>query len=200
MTVSREAVAIIDYVEATGLPYRVTSVVRYPAPGERPRSYHEHKGTDGDGLAVDFAGVIPGVTPTTIDQMTAIYRAFLAVASQLAELIYSGPGIAVAVKNGKRVDGAATFGPTVWPDHRDHVHVAVPRGTFLSHPAGTIPKEAAVADDPNLPNLPDVAGFYPIVNTTTGECTGYYVLSKSGELHAFGPGAKWYGRSEVVGP
>jgi hypothetical protein len=55
-----------------------------------------------------------------------------------------------------------------------------------------------MADDPNLPNLPDIAGFYPVINSQTGECTGYYILSKLGELHAFGPGAKWHGRSEVV--
>jgi len=197
MTVSREARSIIAYLEATRLPHRITSVVRYPPEGQRPRSYHEQKGTDGLGLAVDFAGAAPGVSATTSEQMLEIYRAFLVVAHQLAELIYSGPGVTVAVKNGRRVDGAAVYGPLVWPDHRDHVHVAVPRGIFLSHPARTM-EENRMADDPNLPNLPDIAGFFPVINSQTGECTGYYILAKNGELHAFGPGARWHGRSEVV--
>jgi hypothetical protein len=196
--ISREAQAIIDFVESTGLPYRVTDV---NGPGHAPGSYHGAKGTGGLGLAVDFAGAIPGITPITMGQMAALYLAFLTVASQLAELIHAGPGITWAVKNGKRVAGAATFGPTVWADHRDHLHVAVPRGVFLtplSHPTSTIEEEPMPPDDPNLPNLPDIAGFYPVINTTTGECTGYYILAKNGELHAFGPGAKWHGRSEVV--
>lgn len=57
--------------------------------------------------------------------------------------------------------------------------------------------ETAMPDDPNLPNLPNIMGFYPIVNTTTGQCNGYYVLSDDGQLHAFGPGAPFFGRSEV---
>lgn len=200
MTISREAQSIIDYVEATGLPYRVTDV---NGPGHATGSYHYAKGTGGDGLAVDFGGAVPGVGPVTAPQMGAIYREFLNVAGQLAELIYSGADVdgrpvTVAVKNGRRVDGASFYGPATWKDHFDHVHVAVPRGTFLSHPFTTLMSGGLMADDPNLPNLPDIAGFYPVVNSTTGECTGYYILAKDGELHAFGPGAKFYGRSEVV--
>jgi hypothetical protein len=193
MTISREAQAIIDYVEATGLPYRVTDV---NGPGHAPNSYHYQTGTDGHGLAVDFAGVLPGVTPATAAQMSAIYVALFGAGAQLAELIYAGAGATKAIKDGKVVDGLTFYGPAVWADHRDHVHVAVHRGTFLSHRLGTL--EEHVADDPNLPNLPDILGFYPVVNTTTGECTGYYILAKDGELHAFGPGAKFFGRSEVV--
>lgn len=192
--ISQECQAIIDYVEATAVPYRVTDVV---GPGHAEGSYHYAQGTGAQGLAVDFAGVVPGVTAVTAAQMLAIYEAFLPVAGQLAELIYSGSGVTKAIKNGKVVDGRSFYGPLVWPDHRDHVHVAVDRGTFLSHPASTM-RENSMADDPNLPNLPDIAGFYPIINATTGECRGYYILAKDGELHAFGPGAPFFGRSEVV--
>ena len=53
-------------------------------------------------------------------------------------------------------------------------------------------------DDPNLPNITGPVSLHPLVNSA-GECTGYYVFStKTGELHSFGPGAKYYGRSEVV--
>lgn len=194
--ISRECQAIIDYVESSGVPYRVTDI---NGPGHVPGSYHYTPGTDGVGLAVDFAGVTPGVTVVTAAQMHDLYRLFLLVGSQLAELIYSGSGVEAGIKDGRFVHGKSFYGPLVWPDHRDHVHVAVPRGTFLaplSHPIGTL--EENMADDPALPNLPDILGFYPIVNTTTGRCEGYYILAKNGELHAFGPGAPYYGRSEVV--
>lgn len=196
---SREVQAILAYVESSGLPYRVTDV---NGPGHTAGSYHYAKGTGGDGLAVDFAGVIPGVTAVTEVQMAAIYRAFLDVAHQLAELIYSGAGVTHAIKNGKRVDGQTYYGPLTWADHRDHVHVAVPRGIFLtplSHPLRTM--EVVMADDPNLPNINGPATFHPVINTTTGECTGYYIFSpETVELHSFGPGAKWYGRSEDLTP
>jgi len=198
MTVSREARSIIAYLEATRLPHRITSVVRYPPKGQRPRSYHEQKGTDGLGLAVDFAGVAPGVSATTSEQMLEIYRAFLVIAHQLAELIYSGPGVTVAVKNGRRVDGAAVYGPLVWPDHRDHVHVAVPRGIFLSHPARTM-EEHAMPDDPNVPNIDGPVKIEFFRDPATGRCIGYYIYSDdTGEIHGFGPGAPYHGRSEVV--
>lgn len=113
--------------------------------------------------------------------------------SMILELIYSGPGN-VCVKNGRIVDGRKAFGPTVMQRHHDHVHLAVV-DTFTYNGSQEVPP---MADNPDLPNLPDIMGFYPVINTTTGVCTGYYILSKNGELHAFGPGAQFYGRSEVV--
>lgn len=127
--ISRESQAIIDYLESTGLPYRVTDV---NGPGHDDQSWHYVKATGGVGTAVDFGGVLPGITPATLAQMAGIYRALRDVAAQLAELIHNQPGISQAVKNGRLVDGASFYGPLVWPDHRDHVHVAVPRGTFLT--------------------------------------------------------------------
>ncbi len=129
MTVSREVRAIIGYAESTGLPYRISDI---NGPGHTTGSYHYATGTGGVGLAVDFGGVHPGVTATTINQMADIYRAFLEVSAQLAELIHAGKGTVIAVKNGRRVDGAAFYGPITWSDHIDHVHVAVPRGVFLT--------------------------------------------------------------------
>lgn len=195
MTISREAQSIIDYVESTGLAYRVTSVHRPKSTG----SYHAARGTDGDSLAVDLAAAMPGVTPVTVVQMAAIYRALLDVSAHLAELIFNGPGITVAVKNGRRVDGPTVYA-AVWDDHRNHVHAALPRGVFLtplSHPLRTM--EAVMADDPNLANITEgPVSFHPIFNAE-GHCTGYYIFSqKTGELHSFGDGAPYYGRSEVV--
>lgn len=192
---SREVAAIIGYLETSGVPYRVTDI---DGPGHAEGSYHYAPGTGGDGLAVDFAGAVPGVSPVTAAQMAAIYRQFLTVADRLAELIYSGLDVdgrpvTVAVHQGRRVDGPSFYGPAVWRDHFDHVHVAVPRGLFL-----TRPEEDPMADDPALPNLPDIEFFVPVVNSQTGQCTGYYIVAADGQLHAYGPGAPYYGRSEVV--
>lgn len=199
MTISREVQAIIDFVDAARVPYRVTDV---DGPGHADGSYHYAKGTGGVGLAVDFGGATLGVTPATAAQMAVIYRELSNVAGQLAELIYSGLDVdgrpvTMAVHGGRRVNGASFYGPAVWRDHFDHVHVAVTRGTFLSHPFSTL-KGGAMADNPDLPNLPDIKFFWPVVNTQTGHCTGYYIVSSDGQLHAFGPGAPYYGRSEVV--
>ena len=64
--------------------------------------------------------------------MSAIYNAFRGVAAQLAELIYNAPGITKAVLDGRLVDGASVYGAYQWNAHRNHVHVAVPRGVFLT--------------------------------------------------------------------
>lgn len=187
MTISRECQAIIDYVESSGLPYRVTDV---DGPGHAKGSYHYQ------GLAVDFAGVTPGVTPTTAAQMVDLYRLFLLVGPQLAELIHSGAGIGEAIKNGRLVDGAAFFGPVTWPDHRDHVHVAVPRGTILrplSQALGTLGVD--MADDPDRANVN--APIVGIAATPTGE--GYWLVSADGGVFTFGD-AKFYGNVEYVKP
>lgn len=130
VTTSRESQSIIDYVDSCGIPYRVTDV---NTPGvHSANSWHYAKGTGGVGTAVDFGGATRGVNPESTPQMLAIYRALLDVASQLAELIHAGAGITRAVKGGRLVAGAAFYGPVTWANHRNHVHVAVPRGTFLT--------------------------------------------------------------------
>jgi hypothetical protein len=195
VTISREAQAIIDFVEATGLPYRVTDV---DGPGHAKGSYHYRQGTGGVGLAVDLAGVTPGITPVTAAQMSAVYHVFLAVAAQLAELIYSGSGVTVAVKNGRRVDGATYYGATTWADHRDHVHVAVPRGIFLtplSHALGTLSTGGQMAGDPNRPNVN--APIMGIAATPTGK--GYWLVAADGGVFAFGD-ATFLGNVEYVKP
>lgn len=193
MTISRECQSIVDYVESTGLLYRVTDIA---GPGHAEGSYHYATGTGGDGLAVDLAGVTPGVTAATVIQMTAIYHAFMDVAGQLAELIYNAPGINTAVKNGKRVHGPSYYGPLVWGDHRDHVHVAVAKGTFLeplSEPLHTM--GGTVPDDPNRPNVN--APITGIAATPTGK--GYWLVAADGGVFAFGD-APFLGNVEYVLP
>jgi len=147
------------------------------------------------GRAVDLADRSGPGTDTV--QLLTINEAVIRLVplQMISELIYAGPGN-VCVQNGRIVNGMSVYGPVVMADHHNHVHLAVV-ATFTYN--GSQEVTPTMPDDPTLPNLPDILGFYPIVNTTTGECTGYYILAQDGELHAFGPGAKFYGRSEVVG-
>jgi hypothetical protein len=196
VTISREAQALIDFVEAARIPYRVTDV---SGAGHATGSYHYAKGTDDIGLAVDFAGVTPGVTMANAPQMAAVYHVFLNVAGQLAELIYSGADVdgrpvTVAVKNGRRVDGASFYG-AVWPDHFDHVHVAVPRGSFLSYPTPNLVTGGQMADDPNRPN--SIAPIVGIAATPTGK--GYWLVAADGGVFAFGD-ATYLGNVEHLLP
>lgn len=184
VTLSREVAAIIGYPK---VPARVTATT---GPGHAAGSYHNAPGTDGDGLAVDFAGVLPGVSPSTVNQMVAIYQDFLRVGSELAELIYNGPGTGVAIHDGARVDGAV-FYRDVWADHVNHVHVAVKRGTFLSHPVDTV-GGLSMADDPNIPN--SQARIVAAWGTPTGK--GYTIVTADGAVFCFGD-AEYHGRIEA---
>lgn len=115
---SLEVAHLRAYVEASGVPHRVTSTVRSKLP-----SKHAQKGTNGQGLAADFAGPKPGInTP----EMLAIFEAFEPVEHLLYELIYSGAPY--AIKKGKRVARYAI------DDHWNHVHSAVEKGVFLPIP------------------------------------------------------------------
>lgn len=51
-----------------------------------------------------------------------------------------------------------------------------------------------------VPDIPQITGpveFHMVVSSD-GRCTGYYIVStKTGEIHAWGPGAVFHGRSDV---
>lgn len=146
------------------------------------------------GRAVDLAAREgPGVDTT---RLLAIDEAVIQLVplSMISELIYSGPDN-VCVQNGRIVNGMSVYGPDVMSRHHNHVHLAVVAGFTYN---GS--QEVAVPD--NDPNLPDITGpvqFAVAGSDADGNCTGYYIFSqKTGELHSFGPGAKFYGRSEVT--
>lgn len=116
--------------------------------------------------------------------------------SMISELIHSGPGN-ICVKNGRIVDGMATYGPAVMDRHHDHVHLAVV-ASFTYNGSQEVAKPMVVT---NNPDLPDIVGpvQLSVLQNSNGECTGYFIFSEAtGELHGFGPGAKFHGRSEVV--
>lgn len=111
----------IRYLDATGVPHRITSTFR----GRGTSSRHDQQGTKGPGLALDAAGTAPGWdTP----ELLAIFEAFVPVEDQLYELIYSGAPY--SIKRGKRVNRYAIA------DHWNHVHVAFYKGVFLELPGG----------------------------------------------------------------
>lgn len=175
---SREVDGIIAYMMSTGTPFKVTDV---DTPGVHATgSYHYRPGTGGTGLAADLAGLTPSANSPSL---LGIFNQLAQVGGQLAELIYSGAPY--SIKNGRRVPRYAIDA------HWNHVHVAVPLGTIL--------KEPVMPDDPNMPNITYPVEFHPVVNSD-GVCQGYYLFSvKTGEIHAYGPGAPFYGRSEIVG-
>lgn len=168
---------LISYVVRTGVPHRVTSVDRPGDPGRH-----------GKGLAVDFAGLAPFNEQRSEPNLLAIFEAFKPVEHLLYELIYSGAPH--NIKAGRRVSRYAVS------SHWNHVHVSLDSGVLLPLPTpqGAMPMPT---DNADLPNIGELFGFYPIV-ASDGRCTGYYFVSKSGEVHGHGPGAVFHGRSEVV--
>ena len=114
--------------------------------------------------------------------------------SMISELIYSGPGN-VCVKNGRIVSGLAVYGPDVMSRHHNHVHLAVVDSfTYNGSQEVTVPD-----NDPTLPDITGPVDFAIAGSDQDGVCQGYYIFSHAtGELHSFGPGARFYGRSEVV--
>lgn len=146
------------------------------------------------GRAVDLAARSgPGVDTS---ELLSINESIIQVLplSMITELIYSGPGN-FCVKDGKIVDGRKVYGREVMARHHNHVHLAVVADfTYNGSQEVTVPD--------NNPDLPDITGpvYFAIAGSdSNGVCQGYYIFSHAtGELHSFGPGAKFYGRSEVT--
>lgn len=185
MRLSREVEALIAFADSTGIPHRVTSTT-----GGRhaPNSRHYQAGTDGTGLAIDVAGPGPGDHET----MLKLYRVFLQRSYQLQELIFWYPGETRTLVRRRVKVVPDVYGPKVLEAHRNHVHVSVAVGTFLE------PLRSPMADDEELPNITGPVELHVLMNTA-GECTGYIIFSTAtGELHTFGPGARYWGRSEVL--
>jgi len=107
------------------------------------------------------------------------------VESSLAELIYYDAPY--CIKNGKRVNGFNIYGRTVMGQHRDHVHVAVEKGTFLV-PVSTI---LQVEKGDTVPDSPDYAltgtpCAISAVFDSAGNVKGYYIMTDDGSIAAIG--------------
>ena len=154
-------------------------------------SLHYAEATNGKGRAVDL--VDRRGPSSSSDWLLAINEAIVRLLplSMISELIYGGPG-AFCVKNGLRVDGRVVYSSVI-DAHRNHVHLAVALGFTYN---GT--ENLTMADDPNLPNIVGPVEIQ-VLQDANGVCTGYFIFSHAtGELHAFGPGTRFYGRSEVT--
>jgi hypothetical protein len=154
-----------------------------------PTSLHYAVATNGRGRAVDL--VDRRGPSTSSEWLLAINEQIVQLLplSMISELIYGGPG-AFCVKNGVRVDGRIVYSSVI-DNHRNHIHLAVVRGFVYN--GGT-----PVPDDPTIPNIRGPVELH-IVADANGHATGYYIFSPTtGEIHAWGEGAKYYGRSEVV--
>jgi hypothetical protein len=148
------------------------------------------------GRAVDLAARSgPGVDTSELLRIDEEIVRLLPL-SMISELIYSGPGN-VCVKNGRIVDGQQAYGSAVLSRHHNHVHLAVV-ANFTYQGSQEVAKPMANANDPNMPDITGPVELQVLFDAA-GICTGYFIFSHAtGELHGFGPGAKFHGRSEVV--
>jgi len=190
---SREVQAMVALLRSFGLPHRITDV---DTPNIHSRgSYHYQAGTGGHGLAIDVAGPIPyGADPAgSKAAMLAICARLVPYHEHLAELICSH--LPYSVKNGRKVGRYAVSA------HYNHVHLAVRKGVFLYQPPTDEPVEVTVVpDNPELLNLEGPLTFH-LLQDQNGICTGYaFFGTMTGELHGYGPGWRYYGRSEDPTP
>lgn len=189
MILSAETAGIIALLRTFGLPFRITSIT---GGSHATGSYHYAQGTGGQGLAVDIAGPLPYMVDPAGSKaaMLAICAKLRPYERNFAELICSH--LSYSIRNGNRV-GRMSVG-----SHYDHIHLAVSRGTLLARPTDV--EATVVPDNPDLPNIEGPLTFHPCI-ATDGMCKGYYIFSVStAELHAFGAGAPYYGRSEELTP
>lgn len=182
---SQEVQSVILFATRSGVPMRVTATLgtyispTNPCSPHSPGSYHCKDGTNGKGLAVDFAETQPSHdTPGLL----SIFALFASRGNDLAELIYYDAPY--AIKDGKRVNGFAVYGATVMQAHRNHVHVAVPVGTLLT----PLPKGS---DQP----MPDLPPDYELTGTpcsisavfdSAGTVKGYYIMTDDGSIASIG--------------
>lgn len=166
-TCSPEVKGIIAYMEATGVPYRITSTFR---PGAITASGNPSR--HGRKLACDFAGPAPGRDTA---EMGRIFDAFVPIEGHLNELIYAGPQVGYNIKRGKRV------GKYAQNIHHDHVHVAVDPGIIL---AGMALTKAEVTSE----RIDDTDGREDMAEPVGGICApggGVWVLTRDGGVRAY---------------
>jgi hypothetical protein len=174
MALSDEDKAIMAYAKDSGVPHVVTSTTNHSiSTVSGNTSYHVMMGTNGQGLAVDFAGPHGG---RDTKELEAIWAVFHATGSHLAELIYAGHQ---CIKNGHPY----AYPSDVLRGHHDHVHVAVNKGVFLKwHTAEVVHPMY----DPPIHMGPIVADAF-VAGTQQ-----HYLLDENGGIYTFG-GAPFHG-------
>jgi len=146
-----------------------------------PNSLHYVKATNGKGRAADYAS---RAGPGDVAGLLAINEQIIQLVplSMISELIFAG---GTCVKNGRIVDGAETYGPTVMAAHNNHNHLAVIEG--FTYSGGS-----SMPDDPNIVNAQ--AKIVTAFPTPTGK--GYTIITADGAVFCFGD-AEYHGRIEA---
>lgn len=193
--------SLVAYLEATGLPHRVTSTT---GGKHSTNSWHY------SGNAIDAAGPIPSEDSP---ELLAIQHSWLPVADQLKELI--GPDPDACVKNGHLHE----YDLETLEAHRNHVHTAstvnvvhpepleavMVMTAMLTHPAWgdgylLIQEDGGVfayGDAPYLGSVPALeirlTGLERIISGGPApDGGGYWLMGGNGAVYAFGS-AKYCG-------
>jgi hypothetical protein len=171
---SPEIITLINYLKRTGVPFRVTSTIRWGAvTASGNKSYHSR------GTAVDFGGPTPGWDS---QDMADIFNAFVPIEKHLAELIYAGPQVSYNIKNGQRVPKYAQS------IHHNHVHVAIKPGVNLDA-FGPQAKEHAPEGPAVTPEEVKERTDKPVAQVIHRPQGGYVVLqTKDGGVFDYGAG------------
>lgn len=130
--------------------------------------------------------------------MPAILEALRPWATGPNHVLHELYGLTTFYKRGEAISPSRAL----FDAHQNHVHVGLRAGRTLPLPVTThsIEEIRTMVDNPDLPNIEGPLQLVAL-SDQAGNCTGYYIFSIStGELHSFGPGAKFYGRSEELTP
>lgn len=170
---SAETAALVRYMVDSGVPHRVTSVLR---PNAITKAGYPSR--HAVGLAVDFCGPRPGRDTA---ELAEIFLALARVAHQLHELIYAGPQVSKNVKAGKWVPKYAVSG------HHDHVHVSVARGVIVKWPGPTLAQQRAAPQPPKVAPMynPPITVTGKVVATLPAPGGGVWMLTDIGAIYAW---------------
>lgn len=177
-----ELLAMIECMEASGLPAHMSSGQRQPRfPGDK--SYHIL------GQAADFAGPTPWNQAKVNPTLFSIWQYWMGQAGGLQELIYAG---ATHWISRGRVLPISTLPPSLRAGHWNHVHVAVAKGWRFTSEV-VVPETPALSADQPLAVNGQLLSISAVANSE-GTMTGYVILASDGGVFAFGPGARFFGR------
>jgi hypothetical protein len=166
------------FLAAHGVRYGRPLVEQTTGGSHKPNSLHY------DGRARDY-----GQSNSDLKAILGVLRPYAIGADHVIEELF---GLTLYVDSGK------IFAPTksLYASHQNHVHVGLRAGRTLPIPE----KVPMPVDNPDLPNIEGPLQLV-VLTDEVGTCTGYAIFSTStGELHGFGPGWKYYGRSEDLTP
>lgn len=134
------------------------------------------------GRAVDFARR-KGDGKSDTPELFAIFSFFLETygrKNQLSELYYAGPGADECVRSGKVMkwtDVAKSTRDAIRSNHHNHIHIAVPKGVFLTPPPTNFRTQA---EDDDMPQ-PDTK-----VDACRAPGGGVWTLTFDGGVRATG--------------